>query len=116
MESEIDNLLGWYTDYIAQPDVYHPLTVAAWLHHRFTQIHPFPDGNGRVTRALVSWHLVQHNYLPMVVTRHNRNEYIDALESADDGDLVTLVEFTAGLQRRAMLQAISNCDSTERRQ
>ena len=116
VESELDNLLSWYVDYCAQPDVYHPLTVAAWLHHRFTQIHPFPDGNGRVTRALVSWHLVQHNYLPMVVTRHNRNDYIDALESADDGDLVPLVEFTAGLQRRAMLQAISNCDSTERRQ
>ena len=116
VESELDNLLSWYVDYCAQPDAYHPLVVAAWLHHRFAQIHPFPDGNGRVTRALVSWHLVQHNYLPMVVTRHNRNDYIDALESADDGDLVPLVEFTAGLQRRAMLQAISNCDSTERRQ
>ena len=32
-----------------------PLEVeAAWLHHRFTQIHPFEDGNGRVARALAS--------------------------------------------------------------
>ena len=48
--SELDNLLTWYGEYIAQPDEHHPLLVAAWLHHRFAQIHPFPDGNGRVTR------------------------------------------------------------------
>ena len=101
--SELDNLLSWYHDYVQKPDEYHPLLVAAWLHHRFAQIHPFPDGNGRVTRALVTWHLVQHNYLPIVVTRHDRNDYIDALEAADDGGLRPLVAFTADLQRRAIL-------------
>ena len=29
VDSELDNLLGWYADYCAQPDVYHPLVVAA---------------------------------------------------------------------------------------
>lgn len=29
-----------------------PEVEAAWLHHRFVQIHPFQDGNGRVARAL----------------------------------------------------------------
>ena len=112
VESELDNLLDWYDEYLAQPDVYHPLLVAAWLHHRFAQIHPFPDGNGRVTRTLVSWHLAQHGYLPMVVTRDDRNDYISALEAADEGDPTPLVNLTAGLQWRAMLQAISNCDNT----
>ena len=28
-----------------------PEVEAAWLHHRFTQIHPFEDGNGRVARC-----------------------------------------------------------------
>lgn len=27
---------------------------SAWLHHRFTQIHPFQNGNGRVARCLAS--------------------------------------------------------------
>jgi len=105
--SELDNLLSWYYDYVVQPDEYHPLLVAAWLHHRFVQIHPFSDGNGRVTRALVAWHLVQHRYLPIVVTRHERNDYIDALETADDGDLVPLVTFTIHLQRRDFLKAMT---------
>jgi len=43
--------------------------------------------------------------LPIVVTRDERNDYIDALEAADDGDLEPLVKFTARLQRRAVLQA-----------
>ena len=105
VDSELDNLLDWYGEYVAQPDVYHPLLVAAWLHHRFAQIHPFPDGNGRVTRALVTWHLVQHDHLPIVVTRHDRDDYIDALEAADDGNLDPLVEFTARLHRRSILRA-----------
>ena len=54
VDSELNNSLAWYAEYIAQPDVYHPLLVAAWLHHQFVQIHPFQDGNGRVTRALVA--------------------------------------------------------------
>ena len=113
VDSEIDNLLSWHDEYSNQADVYHPLLVAAWLHHRFAQIHPFPDGNGRVTRALVSWHLVQHNYLPMVVTRHNRNDYIDALEAADDGDLTPLTDLTTRLERRALLQALNTADADE---
>ena len=55
VDSELDNLLGWYDEYANQPEIYHR-QVAAWLHHRFAQIDPFQDGNGRVTRALVTWH------------------------------------------------------------
>ena len=99
--------MGWYGEYIAHPTVYHPLLVAAWLHHRFAQIHPFPDGNGRVTRALVTWHLVQHAHVPIVITRDDRDDYIDVLEAADDGHLDLLVEFTARLHRRSILQAMA---------
>ena len=73
--------------------------MAAWLHHRFVQIHPFADGNGRVTRALDTWRPVQHDYLPIVVTRDDRNDYFDALEAADDGDIGPLMELTARLQQ-----------------
>jgi hypothetical protein len=40
---------------------------ASFLHHRFTQIHPFQDGNGRVARALASlvflmnWRMTQED-------------------------------------------------------
>ena len=36
-----------------------PEVEAAWLHHGFTSIHPFQDGNGRVARALASLVFIQ---------------------------------------------------------
>ena len=42
---------------------------AAWLHHRFTQIHPYQDGNGRVARALASLLFIKAGWFPVVVTR-----------------------------------------------
>ena len=36
-----------------------PDASAAWLHHRFVQIHPFQDGNGRLAEAISSLVLIQ---------------------------------------------------------
>lgn len=71
---------------------------AAWLHHRFTQIHPFQDGNGRVARAISSLVMIKDGLFPLVITRDNRDTYIDALEKADGGDLAPLVNMFVKLQ------------------
>ena len=65
---------------------------AAWLHHRFAQIHPFQDGNGRVARTLASLVLVQDGLFPLVITRDDKTKYIDTLEKADAGDLKPLIK------------------------
>ena len=72
---------------------------AAWLHHRFSQIHPFQDGNGRLARAITSLILIKHGLFPLVVTRDDRTTYIDALEAADDGNLKPLVDLIVRLQK-----------------
>lgn len=105
VESELDNLIRWYDTY--DDGRQHPLAVAAWLHHRFTQIHPFEDGNGRVVRALLTWHLVKKNYLPIVIDRDTRDEYITALEQADSGDLSQLVGLIVRLESQTLLNALS---------
>lgn len=79
---------------------------AAWLHHRFTQIHPFQDGNGRVARALTTLVFLRDGLFPLVVRDSDRREYIGALESADSGDLAPLVGFFAMRQREAILKAL----------
>ena len=78
---------------------------AAWLHHRFTQIHPFQDGNGRVARALASLVLVQAGLFPLVVTRDDKVVYLDALEAADAGNLKPLIGMIAKLQREQFRKA-----------
>jgi fido (protein-threonine AMPylation protein) len=79
---------------------------AAWLHHRFTQIHPYQDGNGRVARALASLLFIRAGWFPVVVTRDDRPRYIDALEVADEGDLRSLVSFFAQVQKRELLESM----------
>ncbi len=103
VDSEIENLLAWFKDYEHE----HPIIVAAWLHHRFTQIHPYQDGNGRVARALITLVLLRAELLPLVVDRDLRPEYLQALEAADVGDLAPLVQRLASLEKRAILQALS---------
>lgn len=104
VESELDNLIEMYE--LCESADYHPLLLAAWLHHRFEQIHPFQDGNGRVGRAILTWHLVKNEFFPIVISRDNRKEYIDALEKADTGDLTLLIELFVRLEKNTILQAL----------
>ena len=103
VDSEIEQLVAWLAEYAAED----PVVVAAWAHHRFTQIHPYQDGNGRTARALTTQILLEADLLPLVIDRDLRTEYIDALEVADFGDLGPLVRLFAKLERNAMLQAVS---------
>jgi Fic family protein len=80
---------------------------AAWLHHRFTQIHPFQDGNGRVARALASLVLVRASLFPMVVPRDEKDLYIEALERADSDNLQSLVNIIARGQQNRFTKAMS---------
>ena len=108
VESELDNLLDWYSAY--EREGYHPLLLAAWLHHRFTQIHPFADGNGRVGRAILTWHLVKSRYFPVIISRDDRPEYIDALEQADAGNLTHLINLFVNLEKTIVVQALGPSD------
>lgn len=106
VDSELDSMLDWYHRRQQETTVYHPILLGAWLHHRFTQIHPFQDGNGRVARTLLTWHLVHAGYLPAVINRDDRDRYIDSLESADQGDLGPLVDLLVQLLKQAILEAL----------
>lgn len=80
---------------------------AAWLHHRFTQIHPFQDGNGRTARALASFVLIKAGLFPLLVTRDEKTAYLESLELADGGDLKPLARYVALKQEMALLMAKS---------
>lgn len=103
VEAEIEQLLSWLSDYQTED----PIVASAWLHHRFAQIHPYQDGNGRVSRALTSLVLLRRNLLPLVIDRDLRVEYITALEAADAEDLAPLAQLFARLERSTIMQALS---------
>jgi fido (protein-threonine AMPylation protein) len=103
VDAEMEHLLSLLEQYRAED----PILVSAWFHHRFTQIHPYQDGNGRVGRALTTMILLAADLLPVVIDRDTRAQYIEALERADAGDLEPLVTLLGRLERAAILQALS---------
>ena len=100
--SEMDRLIAMHKTHSAHP----PIARAAWLHHRFVQIHPFEDGNGRIARCLATVVLLRGGLLPMVVMNEEREKYLDALQAADAGDLSPLICRIAEWQRRYFLKAL----------
>lgn len=105
VEQEIDNLIQIYTDLSKQG--VSPIIIAAWVHHAFTQIHPFQDGNGRIARLLASLTLIKNGLLPFTVRRSEKAAYITALEKADNGNPKDLVAFFALEQKKSIEVAIN---------
>ncbi len=102
--SEMDRLIGLHHQHRQQKVP--PEIESAWLHHRFTQIHPFQDGNGRVARCLASLVFIQASWFPLVLTRDDRAVYIAALEEADRGNLSSLIHLFAKSQKQAFLRSL----------
>jgi len=110
VSSQMDQLIVWHLQHLH--DGVSPEVEAAWLHHRFTQIHPFQDGNGRVARNLATLVFLKAGWFPLVVLDNDmkdpaRNQYIEKLEAADDGDLKPLVDFFAAAQRKTFISILS---------
>ncbi|WP_235506585.1 mobile mystery protein B [Altererythrobacter sp. Root672] len=79
---------------------YPPDEIALRFHHRLTQIHPFPNGNGRFSRLaadLLAVHLGQPRFTwgrtNLVEAGATRRQYIDALRAADGHAIDSLLAF-----------------------
>ncbi len=65
----------------------HPVEFVALFHKEFVFIHPFIDGNGRVSRLLMNLILLQEGYNIVMIPPITRQEYITALEKAHTNDI-----------------------------
>lgn len=71
----------------------HPIEFSALLHHKFVNIHPFFDGNGRTGRLLMNIFLLQKGYPLCVILKNDRKKYYQVLAQADEGEYEPLVNF-----------------------
>lgn len=75
--------------------------IATRLHHRLAQIHPFPNGNGRIARYIADLYLVSAGAQPFTWGRGTltargavRNRYIEILRTTDTtGDYAPMIDF-----------------------
>lgn len=71
----------------------HPILQAAYAHYAFVLIHPFADGNGRVSRALASLFLYRAASIPLLIFADQRQPYLKSLREADQGNSQHFVTF-----------------------
>lgn len=53
--------------------------LSFWAHYELVTIHPWADGNGRVSRLLMNLLQMEHDVLPMKVMKQDKADYIQAL-------------------------------------
>ncbi len=93
VQSMMGELLAWY--HKEEESQTHPVVQAAVFHHRFLRIHPFDDGNGRLSRILMNFILMKNGFPPVVIKNVRRDAYMAALQKADAGEISDLMSYVA---------------------
>lgn len=93
----MNDLMNWFNQSIKERKL-HPVELAALLHYKFIRIHPFDDGNGRLSRILMNLTLMKFGLPPVIIKTQKKEEYYRALQQADGGDNNFFVEYIAKLQ------------------
>ena len=88
----MQELIDWYRQ---EENEIHPVTLAAMLHYKFVRIHPFDDGNGRVSRLLMNYVLLRNGLPPVVIKSEDKLNYLRALNRADIGDYEAFIDYIA---------------------
>jgi len=92
---EMDRFITWFNKTAPdQKQALLPLTRAGIAHLYFLSIHPFEDGNGRISRALVSKVLSQEMNAPILTAisstiNANRKQYYEILGVQNKGNEIT---------------------------
>ncbi|MFT4244154.1 MAG: Fic family protein [Candidatus Woesearchaeota archaeon] len=80
VEEELNEFFKWYDN---NKNNIHPVRLAALSHLKFVTIHPFSDGNGRISRLLMNYILHKNDYPMLDIDYKKRKQYYDALERAN---------------------------------
>ncbi|WP_026470545.1 Fic family protein [Alkanindiges illinoisensis] len=92
LEAQLDAFIDWFN--VSRDDsLLDPLVRAGIVHFWFVTLHPFDDGNGRITRTLTDLALAQMDsqsirlYAMSPAILQKRKSYYDILEQSQQGSL-----------------------------
>lgn len=122
VKKEMDDILDW-THASLKKEELHPILIIANFIFEFLAIHPFHDGNGRLSRAMTNLFLLQsgYSYVPYVsleeIIEDRKEPYYLSLRGAqhhhktDNEDITTWILFLLDV---LLIQAKSARDLIER--
>ncbi len=90
--AKMQELMDWYKEANQNKEI-HPLILAALFHYKFVAIHPFDDGNGRLSRILMNLILMRNGFPPVVIKMEDRQVYYSNLSLADNRNYFPFIEF-----------------------
>jgi len=96
---------NFYADLLWKKNIHaiHVIEFAAWTHAEFVRIHPFTDGNGRVSRMIMNYQLIFDGWLPVSIKKEDRLDYFNALETyAVYENIEPFAELIAGLENKEL--------------
>lgn len=88
----VDRLVSEYNKY--EPS----LENIVRFHVRFETIHPFPDGNGRVGRAIAFRECLRAGLVPFIVTDASKETYYTSLDEFRAGVPIPLISYAEAMQ------------------
>lgn len=87
--AEMEQWERWSLDASPAPALVRAIVLPTWLTH----VHPFSDGNGRTSRAVMNLELIRAGLPSVIVRRKDRLRYYEALAESDmGGDLGPIAE------------------------
>lgn len=81
--NELDKELQFFLNNIDKYEIGEYIEQVAYFTYKFIVIHPFRDGNGRISRAIMNWLLSKKKIPPIYVDQNCRSEYYNALSKID---------------------------------
>mgnify|MGYP001193813635 CR=1 FL=1 len=90
--SEMRELIKWIN---ANKKKLHAIELAAIVHHKLAYIHPFWDGNGRISRIIMNIFIMQAGFPMAIILKNDRKRYYRVLSEADKGNYSPFCEFVA---------------------
>lgn len=73
----LKEFFGWYS---GTKEKANPVELAGLVHLKFVTIHPFTDGNGRISRLMMNFVLHRHGYPMLNIEYKGRTTYYRSLE------------------------------------
>jgi len=107
VKEEMEGLFVWYHK---NQRLLHPVILAAEFHQRLVTIHPFVDGNGRVSRLLMNLILLQHGFVIANIKGDHaiRMSYYEFLERSQvDDSMKGFIHFILEVEKECLSRYLS---------